>query len=134
MLLGELPVFKKLLREKTTCKNTLKIGQPIPLEKLEQVRVFHVSYCRNRESILRYGLTCKGQPARELISYEPRIFVSSTYEDAAFDYVNFEEVDVWAFYVCKQDLFPDEFSDFCNHYYLKNDIPWHKLYLIETII
>lgn len=134
MILGELPFFKKPLPEKTISKNAVKHGRHIPLEKLAQVRVFHVTYCNNRESILQYGLLCKGQPACELISYEPRLFVSSTYEDAAFDYVHFEEVDVWAFYVDRQDLFPDESSDFCNHYYLKNDIPWYKLYLIETII
>ena len=134
MILGELKIFKKLLEDRIVSNSLKKCFITIPLEKLEKVQVFHVSHCKNRASILRQGLLCRGQPAREIISYEPRVFVSSTYEDAAFDFVGFEEVDVWTFYVNKNEMYMDEFSDYANHYYLKNDVPWYKLNLLETRI
>ena len=134
MILGELKIFKKLLEDRIVGNSSKKCFRTIPLEKLEKVQVFHVSHCKNRVSILRQGLLCRGQPAREIISYEPRVFVSSTYEDAAFDFVGFEEVDVWTFYVNKNEMYMDEFSDYANHYYLKNDVPWFKLNLLETRI
>ena len=134
MILGELNIFKKLLQEKTVSNSAAKLSKRIPLEMLEKVQVFHVTHLKNRASILCYGLLCRGQPAREIISYEPRVFVSSTYEDAAFDFVSFEKVDVWTFYVNKNEMYVDEFSYYGNHYYLKNDVPWYKLNLLETRI
>lgn len=133
MLLGELPFFRKLLPEKESkvCNRPL-LGGNIPLENLEVVQCFHVSFRCKRESILTYGLIPKGKPHCEIIYYEPRIFVSTTYEEAAFDYVNFESVDVWTFYIKKEYLFLDEFSDFANHYYIKVNVPWYKLQLFES--
>ena len=130
MILGELKIFKKLLQQKTASNSVGKLSKRIPLEELEKVLVFHVTPCKNRASILRHGLLCRGQPGKEIISYEPRVFVSSTYEDAAFDYVGFEEVDLWTFYVNKNEMYMDEFSDYANHYFLKNDVPWYKLNLL----
>jgi hypothetical protein len=114
-------------------RTTKKLGKPIPLASLKVIRCFHVSYLKNRESILTYGLIPKAKPAGELISYEARIFLSVTYEEAAFDYVNFEHVDVWSFYLPMHLLFEDEFSDYHNHYYTKEPVPWYKLTLMESL-
>lgn len=133
MLLGELPIFKKLLPEKEIKVRTRRLqGKSIALDNLQVIQCFHVSYYRNRESILTYGLVPKGKPVGYTITYEPRIFVSTTYDEAAFDYVHFEEVDVWSFYIKKELLFRDEFSDYANHHYLKINVPWYKLQLLES--
>ena len=103
MLLGDLPSIIKLLPNKETFGSTCRlIGENIALENLEVVQCFHVSDCKNRDAILSYGLVPKGKLESEIISYEPRIFVSTTYKEVAFDYVHFEEVDVWSFYIKKE--------------------------------
>ena len=134
MILGELRIFKKLLQDRIVGNSLKKRCRTIPLEELEKVQVFHVTHCKNRASILRHGLLCRGQPTKEIISYEPRVFVSSTYEEAAFDFVGFEDVDVWTFYIHKVNMNTDEFAHCGNHYFLKNDVPWYKLNLLETRI
>ena len=136
MILGELPVFKKLLPQKTETepRKTL-LTKRIDLNKLEVVECFHLSPVSNRKSIPTYGLLPKGTPegwhGSEIISYEPRIFLSVVEDEIAFPHVGFENVDVWVFYLPKQVLFPDEHSEYANHYYTKQRIPWYKLKLIE---
>jgi hypothetical protein len=132
MVLGDLPIFKKLLPRKETINQTKRPGKKIELKALEVVQLYHVSPIKNRDSILTYGLIPKGKPEGELISYGPRIFVSSTYEDAAFDFVNFEDVDVWTFYLPKDLLHADEFSDYANHYFLLVPVAWYQLVLFES--
>ena len=137
MILGELKIFEKILKQKIDCfygkyYHQRKLGKQIELETLERIQVFHVTHSKNRASILQYGLLCKGIPDGQIISYPPRIYVSSTYKDVAFDYVNYEEVDVWSFYVRKRELYEDHVSSYNNHYFLSNDIPWYELELLET--
>ena len=134
MILEELKIIKELLQKRIVCNSVVKCFKRIPLEELEKVQVFHVTTCNNRESILRHGLLCRGRPAQEIISYELRVFVSYTYEDAAFDFVGLENVDVWAFYVNKEEMYLDKFSECGNHYFLKNDVPRYKLNLLEKRI
>ncbi len=117
MVLGELPALRKLLtvgNKEITRKN---LGSHIELSKLEVIQLFHVSPAKNRDSILTYGLIPKAKPAGTVITYGLRIFVSTTYEEAAFDYVNYDEVDVWTFYLPKRILYADDFSSYANHYY-----------------
>ena len=132
MILGQLPIFKTLLTDEKKLITTKLIGKHIELKKLQVVQCYHVSNIKNRESILRYGLLPKEKVSNE-VTYEPRIFVSTTYDEAAFDYVNYEYVDVWTFYIPQEILFPDEFSSFANHYYIQINVPWYKLSLLETI-
>jgi len=134
MLLGELPALKKLMVKKLDRLSQQNfINKRIDLSCLEVIQCYHVSSISNHESILTYGLIPSSKPATSIISYEPRLFVSVTYEDAAFDYVGFDEVDVWSFYCKKESLFADEFSSYANHYYLKENVPWYKLSILETI-
>jgi hypothetical protein len=132
MLLGELPGLKKLVTASVKPSAQSHITKRVALDKLEVVPCFHVSPVHNRESIYRYGLKPMAKPVDPFISYGPRLFLSTTYEDAAFDYVNFEGVDTWLFYLPKQELTPDEFSDYGNHYYTEKPVPWYKLILLET--
>ena len=132
MILADLPSFKKLLPVKAVQAPLQSVHKLIALNKLEVVQLFHVSPLKNRTSILTYGILPKSRPAGNLISYPPRVFVSSTYEDAAFDYVGPFEIDVWTFYLRKDFLFTDEFAALPNHYYLELAVPWYKLNLLES--
>ena len=132
MILGDLPEFKCLVPEKKSFKRNPALSKLIKLDTLEVVQLFHVSPIKNRESILTYGLCPKSRLEGKGILYGPRIFVSSIYEETAFDYVNYEEVDVWSFYLPKQFLTPDEYSSYANHYYIEIPIPFYKLTLLET--
>ncbi len=133
MILGELPGIKKLLVPSEVNRPRKLIGKQISLDRLEVVQVFHVTPIKNRESILEYGLLPKSK-LEGIITYPPAIFVATTYREAAFDYVNHTEVDVWTFYLPKHLLCPDEFTDFTNHYYVKQPVPYYKLTLLETIL
>ena len=132
MILGDLPAIKCLLPENKSYKSNAVLRKLIKLDTLEVVQLFHVSPIKNRESILTYGLCPKSRIEGKGILYGPRIFVSSIYEETAFDYVNYEEVDVWSFYLPKQFLTPDEYSSYANHYYIEIPIPFYKLTLFET--
>ena len=132
MILGELPALKKLLPGKAVPAAQPLVYKIIALSKLEVVQLFHVSPTKNRASILTYGLLPKARPAGNIISYPPRVFVSSTYQDAAFDYVAPFGIDVWTFYLPKEFLFPDECANLPNHYYIECSVPWYKLILLET--
>lgn len=132
MLLGDLPIFKSLQTENRSYKSSEILSKLINLDTLEVIQLFHVSPIKNRESILTYGLCPKSRIVTQGITYGPRIFVSSIYEETAFDYVNYEEVDVWSFNLQKKYLMPDEYSSYANHYYIVVPIPWYKLTLFET--
>ena len=132
MILGDLPQLKCLQTENKINKNNRLLSKLINLDTLEVDQLFHVSPIKNRESILTYGLCLKSRIAAQGISYGPRIFVSSVYEETAFDYVNYEEVDIWSFYLQKKYLIPDEYSNYANHYYIEVAIPWYKLALFES--
>ncbi len=132
MVLGELPALKKLLTKENIKVSPKAFGKHIELGKLQVVQLFHVSPVKNRESIFTYGLIPKNK-TEGLITYGPSIFVSVTYEDAGFDYVGYENVDVWTFYLPKQFLYPDEFSGDANQYYIEVNVSWYKLTLLETL-
>lgn len=132
MILGDLPQLKSLQTENKKYKSSKLISKLINLDTLEVVQLFHVSPVKNRESILTYGLCPTSRIAAQGITYGPRIFVSSIYEETAFDYVNYEEVDIWSFYLQKKYLIPDEYSNYANHYYIEVAIPWYKLALFES--
>ncbi len=132
MVLGQLPALQKLINPKTKVTSFKRLSKHLKLSKLEVVQLFHVSPVKNRTSIRSCGLVPKSKTEGLLITYEPRVFVSSVYEEAAFEYVSFEEVDVWSFYMPKQYLYVDEFSNYGNHYYMKVAVPWYRLTLLET--
>ncbi len=133
MILGELPKFQQIVKTGTKPATKQKlITTRVELNQLKVVRCFHVSPVKNRESILRYGLLPKGKlptSSDSKISYEPRIFVSVVTDEVAYDYAGFDDVDVWAFFIKKDFLNPDEFSNYANHYYLKQRVPWWKVKL-----
>jgi hypothetical protein len=94
--------------------------------------VFHLSPTINRESILKHGLIPKSKVGRT-ISYEPRIFVSSSKKYGfAIDWVGYEFVDAWKFDIEEDLLQPDEFSGHKNHYFINEGISPDRLSLHES--
>jgi hypothetical protein len=85
MALGELPALREFLTVENKEPTRKKLGSHIELNKLEVIQLFHLSPAKNRDSILTYGLIPKAKPTGTVIAYGPRIFVSTTYEEAAFD-------------------------------------------------
>ena len=132
MLLGELPAFQNLFPVETFDAFTeIKKGQDC-LKKFEVVQVYHITHQSNRESIFRYGLVAKEKVSNMRIS-GPRIYVSATVEDLPWGYLGHWNLDIWTFCVPSHLLTPDEIADSNNHYYLETNVPWHKLYLHESV-
>ena len=92
-------------------------------------KLYHLTYKNRRESILKEGLLPKSYNGH-IIKYEPRIFVSDSKKNLAFDYVGYEDVDVWEI-ITKQPVFDDPFSSFPGHFYLEKPIPPENLKLIK---
>ena len=90
---------------------------------------YHLTYRNRRNSILKNGLLPKAYNG-ELIKYEPRIFVSNSKKNLAFDYVGYENVDVWEIKT-EQVFFKDLFSSYAGHFYLKEPIALDSLKLIK---
>jgi len=92
------------------------------------VTVYHISPNKNRASIQKDGLIPKKKDSGR-IRFEPRIFVSKSKSQLAFDYVNFENVDCWAFKIDPKFLLKDEFSSSEYHFYVECLIEPGKLIL-----
>ena len=93
------------------------------------IKLYHLTYRNRRESIFKSGLIPMAHNG-SIIKYGPSIFVSNSKKNLAFDYVHFENVDVWEI-TTNQKMFPDEHSDDVGHFYLKNHIPVENLKLIK---
>jgi hypothetical protein len=91
--------------------------------------VYHLSPSNKRDLIIKEGLKPKAYNG-VIIKYEPRIFVSNSKKNLAFDYVGYENVDVWEVET-EQPLFKDLFSFFNGHFYLKNPVPVENIKLIK---
>lgn len=131
MILGDLLFFREFKTKRKPGKHT-EAGY-INLSHLSLVQCFHVTQIHRRESILTYGLIPVGRPGGSVFSYEPRVFLSTIYDDLPFDYVGPECLDVWTFYLPPAKLYIDEHEvSYKNHYYVTEMIPWYKLVLLET--
>lgn len=92
-------------------------------------KLYHLTYKNRRDSILKDGLIPKAYSG-PVIKYEPSIFVSNSKKNLAFDYVGFENVDVWEVKT-DQAMFNDPFSSYTGHFFLKNAVPPENLKLIK---
>ncbi len=93
--------------------------------------VYHISPKKNQNSILKKGLIIQKKDSGR-IQYGPRIFVSKNKKDLGFDFVNFENVDCWAFDVGENELKKDEFSKSKNHFYVELNVLPVKLTLVKS--
>lgn len=95
------------------------------------MKAYHISPTKNRQSILRNGLTPNSKKEGR-IKYENRLFFSIDKEDLGFDFVNFENVDCWEFEIDPKIMKPDNYSGSTNHFYIFSKIPANKIRLAET--
>ena len=95
-----------------------------------KIKCFHLSYRKNRESILESGLLPKAKKGTYL-NYPERIYFATTRKDLAFDYVGIESVDVWEFYVDSIEMKIDTISTCNNHFYITQPVPAHELKLVQ---
>ena len=104
MILGQLPAIKKLLTKTQPFISSKKLGKKVELSSLEVVQLFHVSPAKNCESILTYGLVPKSKLVGDIITYGPRIFVSTIYDEIALDYVGYE---MWTCgrFICRSSFY-----------------------------
>jgi hypothetical protein len=98
--------------------------------KTNLIKVYHLSPNKNRKDILSNGLIPKAFDGT-FIKYEASIFVSKSKKDLAFDYVAFEDVDVWEFLIEESKLFKDEHSTQEGHYLLKDKVDSSNLKLLK---
>jgi hypothetical protein len=102
------------------------------------ITLYHISHRKNRDSILKNGLELRGckdgdgskWSYTDTIRYEPRIFASNSKKTNAFDYVGFDDVDMWKIET-DQVLYEDKFSKEKGHFFLKKPIPPENLKLIK---
>lgn len=85
------------------------------------VKCYHLSHRKNRDSILKHGLIPK-EKTDGRIRYGPRIFVSTSLNYLAFDFVGFENVDCWCFEVEEGELQQDVVSGAKSHFFVANPI------------
>lgn len=94
------------------------------------ITVHHLAPKNRRHSIMENGLIPFGKD-EGLITYSPRIFVSISDKDLAFDYVNYENVDCWTFNIPNEWLKRDNFSTSIYHFYIETAIP-PSILMLET--
>lgn len=92
-------------------------------------KLYHLSYSSRRASILQDGIKPMAYNGTR-IKYEPRIFVSNSKKNLAFDYVGYENVDVWEIET-DQEKYLDTISGDTGHFYLKNHLPKTSIKLIK---
>lgn len=95
------------------------------------MKVYHLSHKKNRESIQKAGLIALSKPCGR-ITHGPRVFVSISMKTLAFDYVGYEDVDVWSFNVDEKELSSDEFSSQEGHFFIQNHVKKHLIKLEKT--
>lgn len=84
-------------------------------------KAYHISYTKNRDSILKNGLIPNGKTDGR-IQYVPCVFFSINKKDLGFDFVDYENVDCWEFEVDCETIKPDKFSGSKNHFYIESPI------------
>lgn len=94
------------------------------------IKCYHISPSKNRNSILNNGLLPKSK-IEGLIQYEPRIFFSTDLSNLGFDFVGFDNVDCWEFEIDSETIKPDNISGSTNHFYITEKIPTSQIRLNE---
>jgi len=99
---------------------------------MKTIKCYHISPINNREKILKEGLIPNSKNTG-VIQYNNRVFVSTDKNRLAFDYVDFNDIDVYEFEISESKLKLDEFADFECFRYIEEKVDKNNLKLIETI-
>jgi hypothetical protein len=95
-------------------------------------KCYHISRIANRESISKNGLVPK---SCKIMDYKNKIFFSTNPEILGFDYVDYENVDIWSFYLPEKDIKKDEnaWND-CFGFCENKTISPNKLVLEQSVV
>jgi hypothetical protein len=100
------------------------------MEGKNSVKCYHISPISNRQSIFQKGLLATDSRADW---YKNRLCFSIDEKYMGFDYVSYQLVDVWSFYVAEEKMKLDEFADAPCFQYIEENIPPDQLVLEESI-
>ena len=93
------------------------------------MKCYHLSWNNNRKSILENGLIPGGRDGK-FLKYPPAIFVTTDINELQYDWVGYEDVDIWCFDVDKHELTPDPVLKSKHQHYITFQIPKEKLKLM----
>ena len=108
-----------LLTNKENCMETVKL-----------VKCYHVSHVVNRKSILEKGLLTSDN---EYFKYKNRLCFSINENIIGLDYVGYQNVDVWTFYVPENKMTFDKHADADCYMYIEECISPENIKLEYTI-
>ncbi|RYG44367.1 MAG: hypothetical protein EOO01_19665 [Chitinophagaceae bacterium] len=101
-------------------------------------KVYHITFRKNRESILDKGLLPFGWQDKECrwrsFRYSRRIYVSTVFNDPyALDLVDYEGVDIWEFVALKKNLVRDDRASSANHFFIRDPVPPAAIRLVKAL-
>ena len=108
----------------TSCKKN-KI-----MERKNLVKCFHVSPISNRGSIFEKGLLATDS---QYTLYKNRLCFSIDEKYMGFDYVSYQLVDVWSFFIPEEKIKLDEFADAECFKYIEENTPPEQIVLEVSI-
>jgi len=97
---------------------------------LNKIKVYHLSPNKNRESILLDGIKL-GSYNGKYLNFDSCIFVSNSKKIVAFDFVDYEEVDLWEFEIETEKLVIDTNTSEKGYFFIKEAIESSRLKLIK---
>lgn len=101
------------------------------MNKNDLIKCYHISPINKRSGILKYGLIPK---ANTVFGYPPRLFFSIDKNILGFDYVGFDNIDIWTFYLTKNEMKPDNNTWDSCFMFTTTKIKVKNLKLYKTII
>ncbi len=93
------------------------------------VKCFHVSHIFNRKSIMEKGLLANDN---DFLKYKNRLCFSTNEKFVGLDYVGYQNVDVWSFFIPESKMKLDELADADCFMYIEENVSAENIVLEYT--
>ena len=100
------------------------------MEANRLVKCYHVSHIVNRKSIIEKGLLTSNC---DYFNYKNRLCFSVNKKNIGLDYVGYQNIDVWSFYVPEDKMKLDKHADANCFMYIEESISPENIKLERTI-
>lgn len=100
------------------------------MESNKLVKCYHASHAVNRKSIKDKGLLTSDS---DYFNYKNRLCFSINERFVGLDYVGYQNIDVWSFYVSEDKMKLDELADAAFFMYIEENISPENIVLEYTI-
>jgi hypothetical protein len=100
------------------------------MEANRLVKCYHVSHVVNRKSIKEKGLLTSDN---DFLKYKNRLCFSVNEKFVGLDYVGYQNVDVWSFFISEDKMKLDELADANCFMYIEESISPENIVLEYTI-